>query len=204
MIIVKAKPQFGTSYDIGWIGFTRTFDLIGDAIAYGERWERTGTTPAVNHVLIVTGNGTCVQAHCRYGVQPGKLSDYLDDPASRVYFRKPIGWTPGLGGRIVATAMFKIGCKYANGLILEQTAADTILGHFLNVISRGWIHYTLAKLIARPDEFICSTLGALALASQPEFKGSSVLKEPLASIDPQTLFEDDADFDPTVIDCSKV
>jgi hypothetical protein len=137
-------------------------------------------------------------------VQAGPLSQYLLDPSSRVYFRRPKGWTPDLGQRIANTAYAKIGCKYANGLILEQTAADTILGHFLNVISRGWIHAFLSKLIARPNEFICSTLGAYALASQPEFKGSGILKEPLAAIDPQKLFEADEEFDPTVNDCSSV
>lgn len=202
MNIQKVKPQFGVTYDIGWIGFTRTFDFVDNAIAYGERWERTGTIPAVNHVLIVTGSGTCVQAHCRYGVQPGLLSQYLNDPTSRVYFRKPLGWTNELGNRIAAAAFAKVGCKYANGLILEQIAADTILGHFLNVISRGWFHWFFCKLLAKPGEFICSTLGAMAMASQPEFKQSSVLKEPLASIDPQTLFEDEADFDPNANDCS--
>jgi hypothetical protein len=202
MIIQKLNPKFGVSYDVGWIGFTRTFDFVGGAIAYGERWERTGTIPAVNHVLIVAGNGTCVQAHCRYGVQAGQLSQYLDDPTSRVYFRKPLGWTPELGQRIANTAHAKIGCRYANGLILEQVAADTILGHFLNVISRGWIHAALSNLIAKPGEFICSTLGAFAMASQPEYKGSGILKEPLAAIDPQKLFENEIDFAPEVSDCS--
>lgn len=203
MIVVKSSQKdYGLAYDVGFLGFTRTFDFEGDAIAYGERWERKGTIPSVNHVLIVTGMGQCVQAHVKTGVAVGQLSVYFNDPKTKVYFRKPLAWTPELGQRIANTAYAKIGCRYAHGLILEQIAADTIVGHFLNVISRGWIHAALSNLIAKPGEFICSTLGAFSMASQPEYKGSGILKEPLAAIDPQKLFENEIDFAPEVRDCS--
>lgn len=201
MIITKATPLFGTSYDVGYIGFTRTFDRIGDAIAYGERWEQDKSVPSVNHVLIVTGDGTCVQAHIQDGVQKGLLSDYLTDSKSKVYFREPLGWSLDLGKRIAQAGITKIGCKYAKDLIVEQVIADSLLGHLVNEIFQDWPHKILSSRLTNPLEFICSQLGAYALACQPEFKGCPLFDNDLASIDPQLLFENGPYFG-GITDCS--
>lgn len=189
MTITKQPPQFGVSYHIGTIGFTRTFDTIGDAIAYGERWEQSGELPSVNHVLIVAGDNYCIQAHISDGVQTGTLSDYIDDPAGRVYFRQPLLWTRELGVRIAASAASKIGCKYAKDLIIETAMADTELGHEFNVLFDNWPHHELAKLLTNPLEFMCSTLGAASLFAQPEYKKCPLFQNPLGAISPQALFE---------------
>ena len=86
-------PIFGVAYNVGWIGFTRCSGLVSDAISYGERRER-GEFPEVTHVLIAIGDSQCIEAHAGSGVSYAKLSKYLDDPATHVYFRQPIGWTP--------------------------------------------------------------------------------------------------------------
>lgn len=189
MTINKAQPVFGTFYDIGWIGFTRTFDALGDAIAYGEARADGSAAPSVNHALVVIDNNLCVQAHINDGVQPGKISDYLDDPKSRVYFRKPLVWTPQLGKSISAAAIGKIGCHYGKDLIVEMALADSELGHVVNELFRNWPHHVLSQALSRPNQFICSQLAAYALASQPEYRECPLLKNPLASIDPQSLFE---------------
>lgn len=199
MTIVKSTPQFGESYRIGDIGFTRTFDLIGDAIAYGEHWEQSGELPSVNHVFVVAGNDYCIQAHISDGVQTGGISAYLDDPKSRVYFRRPLLWTRELGVRIASSAASKIGCKYAKDLIIETALADTELGHEINVLFDNWPHHELAKLLTNPLEFMCSMLGAASLFAQPEYKKCPLFANPLGAISPQALLEN-GPFEPTLTD----
>ena len=203
MTINKASPNaFGNSYDIGWIGFSRTFDFESDAIAYGERWEREGNTPSVNHAFIVTDVGMCIQAHAGIGVAYGKLTDYFDNPKCKVYFRKPKCLTSFLASKIVFEAKSKLGCKYDDEIIIEQALSDSFIGHLFNVIFRDWPHKFFSRMLIAPNEFICSQLAAYALASQPEYAQVALLKNPLSSIDPQALFQCEDLFESDANDCS--
>lgn len=202
MIITRCKPLFGQTYDVGWLGFTRSFDTIGDAIAFGERKEIGAGYPSVNHALVVIGDGQCVQAHIDNGVQRGALAQYLDDPKSRVYFRRLRGWTPALGQRVAAAALSKVGDEYSRLGIAEMAAADTLLGQFLNELTHHRLHQELAQLLTSPNAYICSQLDAFAVATQPEFENIPALKLPLASIDPQTLFQVEELYEETINDCS--
>jgi len=192
MTVKVVSPVFGTSYNIGWIGFTRTYkSIMGDAIAYGERSELEASFPEVNHALVVIGAGECCQAHSGSGVAIGQLSEYLDDPNSRVYFRQPLGWTPELGAAIADAALSKQGSRYDDLLIAENALADTLIGTAANKVFHDWPHDKLAALVAKmtPGEFICSFLAAYALASMPCFAGWPLFAKPLASIDPLVLME---------------
>ena len=182
-------PRFGQAYDVGWIGFTRTYGVLGDAIAYGARFEMLENFPEVNHAFVCVGNGDCVQAHIDNGVQRGLIADYLQDPRSRVYFRCPLGWTPELGASVAANARSRIGDRYARDLILETAVADTWLGRLVNKWLRDFPHRVLSRL-ASGKKVDCSMLAAWCLQIQPSLRNARLFTEtPLAAIDPQLLFE---------------
>lgn len=195
------RPVFGQSYDAGWIGFTHGFGLVSDAIAYGERWQRTNAMPSVTHALIAIGDGQAVEAQMGEGVAIVSLSKYFDDPRQKIYFRKPLPWTPEIGARLVATARSKVGAKYCDLLIAEEAAADSLLGHLINKLLGNWPHVLLSRLLARPNEYICSYLAAYVLNAQPEFAGRDILRQPLAGISPQQLLEAKL-FEDFINDCS--
>jgi hypothetical protein len=189
MDIQIITPQFGVNYDVGYIGFTYTGGFVAAGVAYFERWNRLSDIK-VTHVLVVSGENECIEAHIDEGVARVPLTKYFADPECRIFFRKPRGWNPELGERIAAAAGTKVGAKYNTGLVAAEAAADTVAGHWLNRLFRDWPHRVLNRWLARPNEFICSELAAFALAQQPEFAGQGVLVRPLDTIDPQELFED--------------
>ncbi len=73
--------------------------------------------------------------------------------------------------------------------------ADSEVGHAINEVLGDKPEDIVNAALGRGD-FICSELGAYALASQPEFAGKGVLAGPLDAIDPQELFEDQVLFEP--------
>ena len=182
-------PQYPTDYDIGYIGFTYVPGVVSAGIAYAERWHRFGRV-AVTHTFVVAGNNECIEAHIDEGVARVSLDKYLRDPACRICFRRPRGWTPALGARIAAAAATKLGARYNTSLILAEAAADTWLGHWANRFLRAWPNRLLSKILDRPGHWICSQLVAYALAQQPEYRNLGILRQPLDTIDPQQLFED--------------
>lgn len=199
-LVKQIKPVFGQTYDIGYLGFTRCFGFVSDAIAYGERWEREQAYPQVTHAFVVTGPGECIEAHEGTGVAKAQLAKYLTDPRTKVYFRQPRPWTPVIGHSIAALAYSKQGCSYDDLLILEDALADSLVGHWLNKLLHNWPHRLMSWLLMRPDRFICSYLAAFCLAGQPQFAGR--LASPLAGIDPQMLFETEELCEPFINDCS--
>ena len=194
-------PIFGVAYNVGWIGFTRCSGLVSDAISYGERRER-GEFPEVTHVLIAIGDSQCIEAHAGSGVSYAKLSKYLDDPATHVYFRQPIGWTPEIGDVIARAAETKLGCSYDDLLIVEQALSLTLFGYLLNKLLREWPHRLLCALLLTDHSFICSMLGAYCLNAAPQYAGTDILAHPIDSINPQDLFECGL-FEPFINDCSR-
>lgn len=188
VITTFGKPIFGQSYGIGWIGFSRADDLIGNAIAYGERWEDDGL-PSVNHAFICIGDDNIVEAQLDAGVVRCDLTARTQDPRQRVYFRKPLLWTPDLGQSIAMKALALIGAPYDKLLIAENAIADTLAGHAINELFGNWPHMAADKLIEEltPGEFICSYAAASCLAAQPVYKGLTLFQLPLAAIDPMLL-----------------
>jgi hypothetical protein len=199
------EPVFGIDYDVGWAGFTFTpKEIISEAIGYGERWEERSVGeaaalpyPAVSHAFICTGAGTGIEAHIDTGVAGFHLAKYTADTKCRVYFRKPRGWTPDLGKRIAATAAKNppLGCAYDTSLIAADAICDTITGHALDRLTRGWFREWMCAWLARPNRFICSETDAYVFQQQPELAALGCLKRPANTIDPQELFEDDEVFE---------
>ena len=195
MKVISIKPEFGVNYDVGYIGFTFTAgSFVSEGIAYFERWERMSQIQ-VSHVFVVIGDNELVEAHIEHGVQRAPIIKYFDDPKTRVFFRQPRGWNPFMGRSIARAALSKVGTPYATGLIVADLMADSWMGHWLNIICRQWPRRLVNALITNPNDFICSELGAYALASQVEFEGRGCLAGPLDAIDPQDLFEDQVLFE---------
>ena len=188
MLTTSIDPQFGVNYDIGWTGFSQADDAVGNAIVYGERFER-GDFPAVNHAFTVVGENSIVEAQLKAGVVRAELTTRTLDPKQKVYFRKPLMWTEELGRDIAIKALSTIGARYDDILILENALADTLLGRAVNLIFAGKTHQMLDAAIAKatPGEFICSYDVAYALAAQPAYKGFQIFKGSLAAIDPMLL-----------------
>jgi hypothetical protein len=196
MIVNSITPQFGENYAEGYIGFTYVGGRLSEGIAYFERWERLSDI-RVSHTFVVSGPNECIEAHIDTGVARSTLSKYFDDPNTQVFFRKPIGLTVNTAGEIAEAAESKIGCRYDTGLIFADGLADTFLGHWLNKIFRQWPARIVSAIVARltGTQMICSELVAYALAQLPEYKNTGILRQPLFTIDPQALFEDQTIFE---------
>lgn len=189
-----SEPIFGLDYDIGWSGFTFAGGAISDGISYGERWERSGSKfPPVSHAFLCTGVNSGIEAHLETGVARFDLRKYSHDPNCKLYFRKPRLWTPDLAARIVTTASQDppLGCAYDTNLIAADALSDTILGHYLNDLTHGWIRTKLCKWLGNPKKFICSETVAFVYQKQRELAGLGCLRQAADTIDPQQLFEDD-------------
>jgi hypothetical protein len=180
------RPQFPTDYNIGHIGFTYVPGFTSAGVAYFERWHRLSKIQ-VTHALIVSGDNECIEAHLDEGVARVSLDKYFNDPATRIFFRQPRGWTPELGSR------------YNTSLILAEAAGDTWLGYWCNRLLRAWPNRLLSRVLDRPGRWICSQLVAHALAQQPELRNLGILRFPPDTIDPQELFEDQTIFAPSII-----
>jgi hypothetical protein len=100
-----------------------------------------------------------------------------------------------LGRRIAEAAAVKIGSRYNTSLIAADAVADSVAGHWLNRLLHSWPDRMLSRLCDRPEHWICSQLVAYALAQQPEFRGTGVLRFPSNTIDPQELFEENLLFE---------
>lgn len=194
LLVTSIVPKFGENYDVGYIGFTYVSDsAISKGIAYFERWERLSDIP-VSHVFVVTGNDCLVEAAWP-SVRRASISRYFAGAPTRVFFRQPRNWSPRMGHRIAKAAESKIGAPYDSGLIIADAAADTFLGHWLNVVFNQWPKRLVNWYLDQPKEYICSELAAYALDKQPELHGRGCLGFALNCIDPQELFQDESIFE---------
>lgn len=190
----SATSNLQSEIPAGFIGFTFEPGIVSAGVAFAERWNRRGDIK-VSHTLVVSGPDECIEAHLDEGVARVSLDKYLGDPNCRIFFRQPRDWNPELGARIASAAATQIGCRYNTSLILAQAAADTWFGHWCNRVLRRWPDRIFSKALDRRGHWICSQLVAYALAQQPEFHERGILCQPLDTIDPQQLFEDDQLFE---------
>jgi hypothetical protein len=195
MKVQSVKPVWGDNYNFGYIGFTyATTSKVAAGIAYFTRWSRREIP--VSHALVVTGENSCIEAYYGVAIRERPLTDYFDHPKRRIFFRKPVDWTPSLGMRISDCACSKIGHRYATGLIVAQAAANTWLGRLINEWTGGGPDRWVSNRLSREGSMICSQLAAWCLGQQPELHGRGILARPHNTIDPQELFEDDQVFEP--------
>jgi hypothetical protein len=199
MIIREVKTlSFDADYDIGSIGFLDHPGFIQRGIEWFTRHWRDKTTPAVDHVYVVIGDGRIVEANGD-GVDVEPLNEYLLDPACRLYFRRVRGWTPDLGGRIAAEALKYEGLRYDYGLIVADAIGYSIAGRLIDRITDGAVYATLANLAAGKRRMICDELACVAMQAQPDLHPLGTLKFPAAQNNPQRLFGDEELFEPEVV-----
>ena len=189
--IVKENltPVYGDNYRRGYVGFTNNdSNLISRGIAYFTGVGRISDIIAT-HTLIVTGADECIEAHAGVGVQRSTLSKYFNDETFDIFFRKPKGLNDEIAMKLIARASQEVDSKYDFRLIAAHAAAGTMLGHFLNRLSKGKFEKQIAKLLNNEDYWICSELVAYCLDQSP-YKDKGILKFPWETISPQELFED--------------
>lgn len=177
----------------GWIGFTTDESFLGRAIRWFERREVRGGVK-VSHAFVCMGDGDIIEAQAS-GVVWARLEKYFK-PGKTLVFRSPYGYTPQIGASIAEAARFRLGMKYDYGLIVGDALADSYTGFLLNKVFRDWPRRAVNRLLGSERKLICSELAAVCLSSLSEYRGCGVLAQPLDTIDPQALFEDDQIFQP--------
>ena len=182
------STQLG-AYNQGYVFFAHAHDPVAEGIDWFERFGRAKNL-AVHHTGIVGDANVAIEAHWRVGVWRARLTDYLNSTETLIVFRKPKGWTPGLGKRIAAAAESRIGRPYNKGLIFAQLCSNTLIGYTLNRLFNCRPEIWVSKMLDRRQAFICSELSAWSLDQQPEFCGHGILSAPLDTITPQELFDD--------------
>lgn len=193
IVSTPSKPEFGVNYDIGWAGFVWHDSFIADGIAWFTRRHRKGN-PKVDHVFVVTGNNTLVEANSD-GVDPESMDEYFKQPGYSVYLRKPKFWTPDLGSRIAAKANTYIGYPYDFGLIAGDAISNSIIGQITNDLTDDLFDDWITRATDSSRAMICDKLYVLAAKDQPELKGLGTLGVPPSENNPQMLFGDDAIFE---------
>lgn len=190
MEIQSLEPRYGDNYKLGYIGFSfNDASIVSKGIAYLTRWTRLGDV-RVSHALVVAGDGVCVEAQIERGVVERPLANYFDDPHSHLFFRKPRGYTPELGGRIAASARGQVGAGYDRWLLVAQAMQGCFLGRWVRAVLGDRPDVAVSRFLNDPNRWICSELAAFALDSQPEYRDKGILRQPDFTIDPQELFED--------------
>jgi hypothetical protein len=171
------------------MGFTcNDSNFISRGIAYFTGSGKVSDITAT-HALLVTGPDECIEAHAEVGVRRASLSQYFNDETFDIFFRKPRNLTPEVANKLVGRAEQLLHSRYDFRLILAHALSGTILGNFLNKITRGKLESQIAECLNREDCWICSELVAYCL-DQPPYKGKGVLKQRYETISPQELFED--------------
>lgn len=198
MEIKSVKAVYGETYKKGYIGFTyHNTNILSMGIAYVERWERMSDIK-VSHALIVTGENKCVEAHMKDGVQESHLDTYFDNPHYQIYFRKPVSLigdeNDPIAKDIVERANTQIGTKYDIALIAAQALQGNFIGKLINTVFHSSPDKFVSKLLNKDDRWICSELAAYCLDSH--YAGVGILNNPVDTIDPQELFEDQKIFEP--------
>ncbi len=182
-------PKYGDNYNRGYIGFTyNNSNFVSQGIAYFTGLGRMSDIIAT-HALIVTGADECIEAHAQTGVQQSSLSKYFDDEQCDIFFRKPRDLNEDIAKNLIDRAEQELNSEYDLRLIAAHAAAGTMLGHFLNRLSRGQLEKRITQLLNTQDAWICSELIAYCLDQDP-YKDQGILKEPWETISPQELFED--------------
>jgi hypothetical protein len=193
--IESRAPIFGENYNRGYIGFTYHDDHISSrGIAYFTRWARMSDI-RVSHCFIVSCRNELIEALLKPGVHLDHIDKYFGDPHCHVFFRKPQGWTVDVGDAILYTAARQIGDKYDLPLILTQALRGTFLGRVINKLFKDHPDRLLSRLADGADRWICSELCAYCLDEQPALRDKGILADPVNTIDPQELFEDDRVFE---------
>lgn len=194
------EPQWGVNYGPGFNCFTvRRGDFVSRGIQWFTRWEDVANIP-VSHTFPVCGPDYTIEAFGN-GVHPGTLSAYLDDPNVALLVRRPRGWDPDLGARMVAEAKRHIGRGYDYKLIAGMAVSNMFVGKGLDWLTHGRFSELVDKWADTRSREICSEMMALVDQAMPELARLGILANKKAwQIDPAGLFNSEAVFEPGAIE----
>lgn len=206
MKIVPAQPSWGETLAPGYCGFiTRERDIVGDSIAWFERFELG--LPFVHTFVVETSTDSInsqppainiIEAHAITGVARATLDQYLGQKNVQCFIRIPKGWTPAIGTKIAASAATCLGEKYAFSLIVADALSNTWLGHGINWVTQNRWDKFICWALSNAHQKICSQLVALALQSQFYLRLRGCLRRPAATIMPKELGNDNSLWDPCI------
>lgn len=200
MTILEQKPQFGVNYDVGFDGFTsRTKDFIAAGINWFANWDAIPGVPPVSHTFKIVGDDLTIEAFGD-GVRYGKLSDYLNDQTCALLVRRPKGWTPELGARMVEETKYHLGEKYNYFLIVMLAISNSYLGRWIDKKFDGKFSIWLTDWADNAKSNICSSLVARVNGAMPEYEGKSVLANPPFKVMPVMLCGDPVIYEPGAIE----
>jgi len=190
------RPEFGKDYDLGWVGFVRGPSLLSASIAYITRRDKVGDL-GVTHSFLVTGPDECVEANFPAGVVTSNLAEsYLDQAGGRALFRKPKGLIPAVARRVVKRAKAELGAKFDTVGIFAEGLGGTFLGHLLNSLFADKPKKLTARLLHQKGRWVCCDLVIYCFREEAKYRGKGALAQPVGTVSPQTLFEDEELFEP--------
>jgi len=190
------RPQFGTDFDLGWVGFVHSHSLLSQSIAFVTRRDREGDT-IITHNFLVTGPDECVEANLPDGVVTNTLGkSYLDRDELLVLFRKPRDLTPAIAQRVVKRTRAQVGAKFDYGTFVAEGLNGTFLGYLLDTLFQGKSEEWISATLHQKDRWVCSELIAYCFREEPKFRDRGILTSPPGTITPQAMFEDDVFFEP--------
>ena len=196
MNVAVQKAQWGVNYCAGYSAFLiRKGDFISAGIRWFEHWDDVPNLPSPSHAFIITGKDSTVEAFGD-GIHTGTLSGYLHDMTCAVLVRRPLHYTPDMGVRIVQAANAHLGDHYNYALIGAMAVSNSLLGHGLDMLTRGWFSRAVDGLADRKRYAICSQLVALAMQPQEEVMALGVLARPAYTITPMDLVRDQYIYEP--------
>ena len=200
MTIIEQNPQWGVNYDLGFDGFTsRQKDFLSAGINWFERWDAIPGTPPVSHAFKIVGPDLTIEALVT-GVTHGKLSPHINDPNCSVIIRRPAGWTPDMGLRLLSAMESHLGEKYNYLMIIMMAIGKSYLGHGIDLLTRGKFSVWLEKLADNKRHDICSSVVARADNAITELRNRGVLKTPPFEITPIMLCGDTVIYEPGAIE----
>jgi hypothetical protein len=189
------RPEFGKDYDLGWVGFVHGPSLLSAAITYLTRRDKAGDI-VVTHTFLVTGPDECVEANFPAGVVASGMDESYFDTDARVIFRKPKGLTKAAARRVVKTGKAELGVPFDTAGMVAEGLAGTFLGHFLEAVFGDTPKKIAAKMLHQKGRWVCCDLVMHCLRGEAKYRDKGVLAEPVGTVSPQTLFEDEEVFEP--------
>lgn len=185
-------PKYGVNYNAGYIGFLYKDEaMFSKGITYFTEAQDYWNIP-VSHVLIVTGENSCVEAVSGRGVIMSDLNKYFCDEHTLTFFKKPKGMDEIIAGEIIQTAERQVGTNYADSLIVNDLMRETFMGQLLDELGNDRIFDAISTTLNKESYFRCSELAAYCLKSADSwsYNNSGILTKPVSTVTPENLFCD--------------
>ena len=148
---------YGDDYRAGCLYFTYIDDdFISEGISHFTRDERGKEVPKVSHVGLVVGPGKGIGAHIKKGVQFENLQEYISRADMNIYFKQPKNLVSIDVRPMVDEAVKRIGERYDTKLIAGLAICESLLGRFIDALTKGKFSKKILEKYDNPDAVICS------------------------------------------------